>query len=430
MISTPSCSALASLVPGLSPASTYVVFLDTLPVTLPLRAVIAAAASSRVKPSSVPVRTNVSPTKRAPAADGSGTGRTLEVHTRGAQLLDNRAVALVGEELGDAFGDDAADAVDGRELFARCGGDAVEAADLACQRARGGGPDVRDAEADEQTGQGPGTGIVDRVDEELSGPLADAFERHQLLDGERVDVAAVGQEPRVDELPDALLAETFDVHRATAREVHDALHPLRRAVDVHAMVVRFALEAYERLAAHRTVRGELPFAGATLALREDGPHDLGNHVSRFADDDGVALADILPRDFVLVVQRGETHGGAADEHGLELRERRGASGAPDAHHDVVKHGGLLFGRELERDRPARRLARETELVALREIVDLHDRAVDLVAERVAIREHALAELVHTIGGVEQLDVIVHWQPELRQPLECLVVRPQRRTANL
>ena len=89
-------------------------------------------------------------------------------------------------------------------------------------------------------------------------------------------------------------------------------------------------------------------------------------------------------------------GGAADEHRLELRERRGPPGAADAHHDVAEHRRLLLRRELVRDRPARRLAREPELVALREIVDLHHRAVDLVAERVAVRDHALAEVVHGV----------------------------------
>ena len=122
-----------------------------------------------------------------------------------------------------------------------------------------------------------------------------------------------------------------------------------------------------------------------LRLASTGPDDLGDHVAGLAHDDGVADAHVLARHLVLVVQRGETDGGAAHEHRLELRERRGPTGATDAHHDPAEHGGLLFGRELERDRPARRLAREAELVALREVVDLHDRAVDVVAERVAVR---------------------------------------------
>ena len=119
MTSTPSCSALASLVPGLSPASTYVVFFDTLPVTLPPRARISAVASSRVKPSSVPVMTKVSPSNDSARGRRLRAGRALEVHAGGAQLLDDGLIALVGEELRDAVGDDAADALDRGELLAR-----------------------------------------------------------------------------------------------------------------------------------------------------------------------------------------------------------------------------------------------------------------------------------------------------------------------
>src|SRR5690606_8727004 len=58
MIGTPSDSALVSLeAPGDSPTTTAVVDLDTLPGDLPPRDLMAASASSRVKPASVPVTT-------------------------------------------------------------------------------------------------------------------------------------------------------------------------------------------------------------------------------------------------------------------------------------------------------------------------------------------------------------------------------------
>ena len=67
------------------------------------------------------------------------------------------------------------------------------------------------------------------------------------LDGERVDVGRVLEQPGLDELAHALLAEPFDVHRAAARPVHEPLLALRRAVDVDAVVVRLALDPHERL---------------------------------------------------------------------------------------------------------------------------------------------------------------------------------------
>ena len=196
--------------------------------------------------------------------------------------------------------------------------------------------------------------------------------------------------------------------------------------------VGLALEAHERLRrTPGTAWGTSTCARRFLRLASTGPDDLGDDVAGLAHDHGVADAHVFARDLVLVVQRGEPDGGAADEHRLELRERRGAPGAPDAHHDVAQHGGLLLGRELERDRPARRLAREAELVALREVVDLHHRAVDVVAERVAVRLDALAELVDRRRATSSCSM---WSftgsPRSRSHVERLVVRRQRGTALL
>ena len=170
--------------------------------------------------------------------------------------------------------------------------------------------------------------------------------------------------------------------------VHEPLHALRRAVDVDAVVVRLALDAHERLAALRALLRELPAAACRGGrLASTGPDDLGDHVAGAAHDHGVAGPHVLARDVVLVVQRRHADVGAADEHRLEHRERRRAAGAADAHHDVAQDRGLLLGRELVGDRPARRARREAHLRALAEVVDLHDHAVDLVAERVPVRLH-------------------------------------------
>ncbi len=97
---------------------------------------------------------------------------------------------------------------------------------------------------------------LDPRDEVLGRLLRHALEREQPLDGERVDVARVGEQARVDELADALLAEPLDVHRVAPGEVHDSLHALLGTLDVDAVVVRLALEAHERRAARRAVLRE------------------------------------------------------------------------------------------------------------------------------------------------------------------------------
>ena len=91
--------------------------------------------------------------------------------------------------------------------------------------------------------------------------------------------------------------------------------------------------------------------------RQHRPDDLGDDVARLAHDDGVAGAHVLGLHLVLVVQRGQPDGRAADEHRLEHGERRGLPGAADRHHDVLEQRGALLGRELVGDGPARRLRR-------------------------------------------------------------------------
>src|SRR5204863_7543944 len=89
----------------------------------------------------------------------------------------------------------------------------------------------------------------DRRTEVLGRLLRPPLEREERVHGQRVDVARVCEQPRVDELPDALLTETLDVERAAAGKVRDARDALRRALEVDAVVVGLAFEPHERFAA-------------------------------------------------------------------------------------------------------------------------------------------------------------------------------------
>ncbi len=173
------------------------------------------------------------------------------------------------------------------------------------------------------------------------------------------------------------------------------------------------------------MRRELPSARAPLAFRHDRPDDFGDDVTRLADDHRVADTHVLAGDLILVVQRRQPDGGTADEDRVQLRERSGTTGAPDAHHDPAEHGRLLLGRELEGNGPPRRAAREAELVALGEVVDLHHCTVDLVPEGMPVGLDPLTEVVDGVDRHQLLDVLVDREPEFTQPPERLVVRAQR-----
>src|SRR3984957_15732882 len=93
---TPSDSALSSLDPAFDPATTKLVFFDTEPDTFPPSAWIASAASSLVRPSSVPVSTTVTPASGPPAAApassrGGGTKPGVDSCTPAARHLSTIA---------------------------------------------------------------------------------------------------------------------------------------------------------------------------------------------------------------------------------------------------------------------------------------------------------------------------------------------------
>ena len=107
------------------------------------------------------------------------------------------------------------------------------------------------------------------------------------------------------------------------------------------------------------------------------------------------------------MQGGVGDDDAADCHGLELRERRQRPGPADIDANRLDDRRRLLSRELVRDRPARRARDEAEPLLQREIIDLVDDAVDVVAERRAlffdraiVRQHLrgrMAELGQGIG---------------------------------
>ena len=64
-----------------------------------------------------------------------------------------------------------------------------------------------------------------------------------------------------------------------------------------------------------------PARDAGPGRTEHRPDHLGDHVAGLAHHDRVARAHVLGPHLVLVVQGGQRHGGAADEHRLQHGER-------------------------------------------------------------------------------------------------------------
>ena len=145
----------------------------------------------------------------------------------------------------------------------------------------------------------------------------------------------------------------------------------------------------------RTFLRKMKYLRVPRPLVEHDVDHLRDHVAGALDDDGIADPDIAALaqllavaadalDVVLIVQRDVLHDDAADADRLKLADRREGAGAPDLDLDIPEHGHGALGRELVRDRPARRARHEAETLLPVDPVDLVDDAVDIVIELAAL----------------------------------------------
>src|ERR1700689_1310387 len=207
----PSSTALSYLEPAFSPATTKLVFLETEDETLPPAARTASAASSRLRPGSVPVITTVTPASTRPAA-ADGSNPRLSGFTPAARppppprpgrargvgvpppahppLGHDLGVPVDREPLHHRRRDRRADAVHDRQRLGRRGRDRVDRPERLRQRPGGGRPHVPDRQRAQDPPQRPGLRLLEvnqqRVRDELetAGLVHEERAAGQLLVGQ------------------------------------------------------------------------------------------------------------------------------------------------------------------------------------------------------------------------------------------------------
>ena len=126
-----------------------------------------------------------------------------------------------------------------------------------------------------------------------------------------------------------LVAEPLDVEAVARHEMPQPLDRLRGADQAAGAAPRHLPRlAHREAAADRAMVGKLVGHGILGAVVEHDPDDLRDHIAGALDDDGVADADVLARDLVLVVQGGALHDDAA--HGDRLQHRHRGQARPAA----------------------------------------------------------------------------------------------------
>ena len=151
------------------------------------------------------------------------------------------------------------------------------------------------------------------------------------------------------------------------------------------------------------------------ALREHHFEDLGDDLTGLLDADRIALADVLAGDLSGVVQRGAGHGGAGEEHGLELGHGGDRAGPADLHRDRAQHGIGAVRRELEGHGPVRELARPASLLLIGQAVDLDHGAIGREGQLAAQAVELLERRPGRLDPVLHRDIVARRETPFRQP---------------
>jgi hypothetical protein len=138
-----------------------------------------------------------------------------------------------------------------------------------------------------------------------------------------------------------------------------------------------ALRAEDRFAADRTTLRHHEGVLVAVALLDDGPDYLRDHIPSPLDHDDIADQDALLLYVVLVVQRRARDRHPPDVHRLQDRLRRQGPRPADVDDDVVESSPARERLELVGYRPARGLGDSPQGALLLPRVHLHDDAVDL-----------------------------------------------------
>ena len=244
--------------------------------------------------------------------------------------------------------------------------------------------DQPDAQRVEQARQPAALGSFEGGREVLRRFFGEALQLGELLGRQAVEVGEVLHQAAVDELLDGRVAEALDVHRAARAEVLQTLFELGGAGGVHAAPVGLALRPEGHAAARGTLGRERVLHGVRGTPGGHDLHDIGNHVAGALDEHGVAHADVLAPDLVLVVQAHVADDDAGQRHGGELGHGRQGAGLADIDLDGLHDGGGLARGELVGDGPARMVRGGAQAPLGVEGIHLHHHTVGLVAERVAL----------------------------------------------
>ena len=249
------------------------------------------------------------------------------------------------------------------------------------QIARGHRADVADAQPEQQprrVGRALGLDRGEQVVDRLVLP-AFAFQDFSAFGLEPEDIGRTLQPAEREKLVDGLFPEPLDIERGAAHEMLEPLGPLRRTDQpAGAADIDLTLFGHRLAAALGAMIGEM-VGRAGLVAGEVLDH-LRDHVAGALDRHAITRAHAEPRDLIAIVQRNVGDHHAAHGHRSKSPDRRQLTRSADLDVDRLQCSLRPLGRELARNRPARRLGHEPQPLLQIEPVDLVDHPIDIIGQ--------------------------------------------------
>ena len=187
----------------------------------------------------------------------------------------------------------------------------------------------------------------------------------------------------------------------------DARDGLRGAGEVGAAPGYFPFFLHDGVAAG----GAQPFRGFQDAVGPGVLRAFGKvHFQNGRDDfprlfhqHRIAYANVLPVDFILVVEGGPRYRRTGQQHRLQFRHRCQHPGASYLHDNIQQGGFLLFRGEFIRRRPAGRASRSSQRFPRSRVADFNNGSVRAVGERMA----EPVNIPHGLAGGFQAVRVIH-----------------------
>ena len=247
---------------------------------------------------------------------------------------------------------------------------------------------LTDAEGEDQAADVVLFAGLDRRQELLRG-LAAAFpQAFQLVQRQIVDIRRGVDRPHGDELLDDGIAQSLNIHGIARHKMRNVSGKLRRALRTGAADGRTVRIALHGRAADRADRRKMIGLRPRRALFLHHGEDFGDDLPGLADADGIADADVLFGNKVLIVQRRVRDGRPGQTHRTDHGLRRQDAGSSNLHDNVLHDRFLDLRRILVGAGPAWEFRRTTKHRAVGEVVQLDDRTVDVKGIVIALLPNA------------------------------------------